>query len=56
MEILQKEKYYKLFAEKLKTSFNKPISAGDFGMLKKNATSMRDKDGSTHGNNMVYAG
>lgn len=49
-----KENYYKLFAEKLKTNFNKPISAGGFwDDEKKCYIHWRDKDGSTHGNNMV---
>jgi len=49
-----KEKYYKQFAEKLKASFNKPISAGGFwDDEKKCYIHWRDKDGSTHGNNMV---
>jgi hypothetical protein len=49
-----KEKYYKQFAEKLKTSFNKPISDGGFwDDEKKCYVHWRDKDGSVHGNNMV---
>ena len=49
-----KQKYYNEFAEKLKTSFNKPISAGGFwDDEKKCYIHWRDKDGSVHGNNMV---
>lgn len=49
-----KEKYYTRFAEKLKISFNKPISAGGFwDDEKKCYIHWRDKDGSVHGNNMV---
>ncbi|MGG9960606.1 hypothetical protein [Ferruginibacter sp. SUN106] len=49
-----KQKYYQAFAEKLKINFNKPISAGGFwDDNKKCYIHWRDKDGSTHGNNMV---
>ncbi len=49
-----KEKYYRQFAEKLKTNFNKPTSAGGFwDEEKKCYVHWRDKDGSIHGNNMV---
>jgi hypothetical protein len=49
-----KEKYYSGFAEKLKTSFNKPTSAGGFWDAEKNCyIHWRDKDGSVHGNNLV---
>ncbi len=49
-----KEKYYNQFAEKLKASFNKPISEGGFwDDEKKCYIHWRDKDGSIHGNNMV---
>jgi hypothetical protein len=49
-----KEKYYSAFAEKLKTNFNKPTSAGGFwDDEKKCYIHWRDKDGSIHGNNMV---
>ena len=49
-----KEKYFSAFAEKLKTSFNKPISEGGFWDTEKKCyIHWRDKDGSTHGNNMV---
>lgn len=49
-----KEKYYRQFAEKLKTSFNKSTSAGGFwDDEKKCYVHWRDKDGSVHGNNMV---
>jgi hypothetical protein len=45
---------YQQFAEKLKTSFNQPISAGGFwDDEKKCYIHWRDKDGSIHGNNMV---
>jgi len=49
-----KEKYYQGFAGKLKESFNKPLAAGGFWDAdKKCYIHWRDKDGSTHGNNMV---
>jgi hypothetical protein len=49
-----KEKYYKGFAEKLKTSFNKPTTEGGFWDAEKTCyIHWRDKDGSVHGNNMV---
>jgi hypothetical protein len=49
-----KEQYYKQFAEKLKTSFNKSIADGGFwDPEKKCYIHWRDKDGSIHGNNMV---
>jgi len=50
----QKENYYTRFAEKLKTSFNKPVTEGGFwDDDKKCYIHWRDKDGSVHGNNMV---
>jgi hypothetical protein len=50
----QKEKAYKAFAAKLKTSFNKPTSSGGFwDEEKKCYIHWRDKDGSIHGTNMV---
>lgn len=50
----EKGKYYGQFAEKLKTSFNKPVSEGGFwDDEKKCYVHWRDKDGSIHGNNMV---
>lgn len=49
-----KEQYYRLFAVKLKTSFNKATSNGGFwDDEKKCYIHWRDKDGSIHGNNMV---
>jgi len=49
-----KEKYYRQFAEQLKTSFNKSTAAGGFwDEEKKCYIHWRDKDGSIHGNNMV---
>ena len=49
-----KAKYYQQFAEKLKTSFNKPTTAGGFwDDEKKCYVHWRDKDGTIHGNNMV---
>ncbi len=49
-----KEKYYKQFAEQLKTSFNKPATGGGFwDEENKCYIHWRDKDGSVHGNNMV---
>jgi len=49
-----KEKYYKQFAGKLKSSFNRSISAGGFwDDEKKCYIHWRDKDGSIHGSNMV---
>ena len=49
-----KELYYRQFAAKLKTSFNKPTSTGGFwDEEKKCYIHWRDKDGSIHGNNMV---
>ncbi|MEP6747297.1 MAG: hypothetical protein ABJB86_06210 [Bacteroidota bacterium] len=49
-----REKYYRQFAEKLKRSFNKPVSQGGFwDDEKKCYVHWRDKDGSSHGNNMV---
>jgi Bacterial alpha-L-rhamnosidase 6 hairpin glycosidase domain len=49
-----KEKYYQQFAEKMKTSFNKPVTEGGFwNGEKKCYVHWRDKDGSIHGNNMV---
>jgi len=50
----EKGNYYSLFAEKLRTSFNKSLSEGGFwDDEKKCYIHWRDKDGSTHGNNMV---
>lgn len=50
----QKERRYKAFAEKLKSSFNKPTTAGGFWEEEKRCyIHWRDKDGSVHGNNMV---
>ncbi|MDN3656547.1 hypothetical protein QWZ08_12955 [Ferruginibacter paludis] len=49
-----KQKYYEQFATKLKTSFNKPTTAGGFwDEQKKCYIHWLDKDGSAHGNNMV---
>lgn len=49
-----KQKYYEQFAEKLKTSFNNPTTAGGFWDAdKKCYVHWRDKDGTAHGNNMV---
>lgn len=49
-----KEKYYRVFAEKLKTNFNKSTTDGGFwDDTKKCYIHWRDKDGSIHGNNMV---
>jgi hypothetical protein len=46
--------HYSLFADKLKTNFNKSISAGGFWDDEKNCyIHWRDKDGSVHGDNMV---
>jgi len=51
---IEKEKYYNRFAQKLKTSFNKPVTEGGFwDDDKKCYIHWRDKDGSIHGNNMV---
>jgi hypothetical protein len=50
----QKANYYSQFAAKLKSSFNKPVSEGGFwDNTKQCYIHWRDKDGSTHGNNMV---
>lgn len=50
----EKQKQYTDFANKLKTSFNKPVTAGGFwDDDKKCYIHWRDKDGSLHGNNMV---
>lgn len=50
----QKATFYADFAQKLKTSFNKPTTAGGFwDEEKKCYIHWRDKDGSPHGNNMV---
>ncbi|MDP4213581.1 MAG: trehalase family glycosidase [Bacteroidota bacterium] len=47
-------KAYGAFAEKLKTSFNKPVSAGGFWDEEKGCyVHWLDKDGSAHGRNMV---
>jgi len=49
-----KTNYYQQFADKLKASFNKPTTAGGFWDDEKQCfIHWRDKDGSTHGNNMV---
>ncbi len=49
-----KATYYAQFAQKLKANFNKPITEGGFwDSDKKCYIHWRDKDGSTHGNNMV---
>lgn len=49
-----KARDYQLYAEKLKTTFNKPTTEGGFwDGAKKCYIHWRDKDGSTHGNNMV---
>ncbi len=49
-----KEFYYRQFAVKLKTNFNKPTSASGFwDEEKKCYIHWRDKDGFIHGNNMV---
>ncbi len=49
-----KAKYYEQFAEKLKTSFNKPISDGGFWDEANSCyVHWREKDGSIHGDNMV---
>lgn len=49
-----KEQYYRQFASKLKTNFNKATSNGGFwDDEKKCYIHWRDKDGSIHGNNMV---
>ena len=46
--------YYERFAQKLKTSFNKPIADGGFWDEKNSCyVHWRDKDGSIHGDNMV---
>lgn len=51
---MTKEKYYQQFAERLKTSFNKSISAGGFWDEQHQCyIHWRDKDGSIHGTNMV---
>ena len=50
----KKASYYKDFAEKLKTSFNKDISDGGFWDKDKGYyIYWRDKDNSTHGDNLV---
>lgn len=50
----KKEKYYREFAEKLKTNFNKSTTEGGFWDAEKKCyIHWRDKDGSIHGNNMV---
>ena len=49
-----KSSYYNQFAQKLKTSFNKPVTQGGFwDEEKKCYIHWRDKDGSIHGTNMV---
>ncbi len=50
----QKAAYYNDYAEKLKTSFNKPTGQGGFWDEEKQCyIHWRDKDNSTHGNNLV---
>lgn len=50
----KKENYYRLFAKKLKTIFNRPTTEGGFWDTdKKCYIHWRDKDGTIHGNNMV---
>lgn len=50
----EKGNYYSAFAEKLKTTFNKPTSEGGFwDETNKCYIHWRDKDGSLHGRNMV---
>ncbi|WP_214071433.1 hypothetical protein [Mucilaginibacter sp. dw_454] len=50
----EKAKYYSSLAAKLKTAFNKPIEDGGFWSAKAGQyVYWRDKDGSTHGDNMV---
>ncbi len=50
----QKANEYKNFAEKLKTTFNKPVEQGGFwDEQNKCYIHWRDKDGSLHGRNMV---
>jgi hypothetical protein len=50
----EKARTYNQFAEKLKTSFNKPVANGGFwDDEKKCYVHWRDKNGSIHGNNMV---
>ncbi len=49
-----KANYYRQFAEQLKNSFNKPTTQGGFwDEAKQCYVHWRDKDGSTHGNNLV---
>ena len=49
-----KQKYYSAFAEKLKSTFNKPVTEGGFwDEENKCYVHWRDKDGSVHGRNMV---
>ena len=49
-----KATYYAGFAAKLKSSFNKPVAEGGFWNKEKECyIHWREKDGSTHGNNMV---
>jgi hypothetical protein len=51
---IQRQKYYQQFAEKLKATFNKPIAEGGCWDNEKQCyIHWREKDGSTHGNNMV---
>ena len=51
---VEKEKYYNQFAKQLKTSFNKPTTEGGFWDTEKKCyVHWLDKDGSSHGSNMV---
>ncbi len=46
--------YYEQFAQKLRSSFNRPVAEGGFWDEQKQCyIYWRDKDGSVHGNNMV---
>lgn len=50
----QKAAFYTATAEKLKTTFNKPVSEGGFWLpAKKQYVYWRDNDGTTHGDNLV---
>jgi Bacterial alpha-L-rhamnosidase 6 hairpin glycosidase domain len=50
----QQATYYAAIAQRLKTSFNKPVEAGGFWSPEKNQyVYWRDKDGSVHGDNLV---
>ena len=49
-----KQNYYTRFAQKMKASFNKPVTKGGFwDDNKKCYIHWREKDGAVHGNNMV---